>query len=198
MNDQPPPNLIVPAVLFEGILGLAAIGLGGLFGYPPGKMIHWTVPSMGWGMVASLPLLLFLLLLVRFPIGPFGNLLRLLDEQLVPLFRQASLLELAILSLVAGLSEEALFRGLIQEAIADGVGLPLGVWVGLAAAASLFGLAHFLSLSYALIATLMGLYLGWLWIDSGNLLVPIATHTLYDFLALVYLVKIRHRSSGGP
>ncbi len=198
MNDQPAPNLIVPAVLFEGIVGLVAIGLGGLFGYPPGQMIHWSVPSIGWGAVASLPPLLVLVLLVWFPMGPFGKLLRLLDEQVIPSFRQASLLQLAVLSLVAGLTEEALFRGLIQEAIADGVGRPLGEWVGLAAAASLFGLAHFLSLSYAVIATVMGLYLGWLWLDSGNLLVPIVAHTIYDFLALVYLVKIRHRSSGGP
>lgn len=199
MHDQPPPqNLIVPAVVFEGILGLIAIGLGGFLGYPPGQMIRWTLPAIGWGTVASLPLLIFLVLVVRFPVGPFRSLLRVVDEQLAPLFRQASLRQLAILALVAGLGEEALFRGVIQEAVADGVGRPAGLWIGLVVAALLFGLAHFITGSYVVMATLMGLYLGWLWISSGNLLVPIATHAVYDFLALVYLAKIRGQSSGGP
>jgi membrane protease YdiL (CAAX protease family) len=201
MDDQsspPPQNLIVPAVIFEGLLGLAAIGLGGLLGYPPGPLIQWTLPGVGWGMLASLPLLVLLGLMVRFPIGPLRRLLRVVEEQLAPLFRQATVLELAILSLVAGLGEEALFRGVIQEMVADGVGGPAGIWVGLAVASLLFGLAHFITVSYMVMATVMGLYLGWLWIVSGNLLVPIAAHAVYDFLALVYLAKLRSRSSGGP
>jgi membrane protease YdiL (CAAX protease family) len=35
------------------------------------------------------------------------------------------------------------------------------------------------------------LYLGWLWLASGNLLAPIITHGLYDFLALAYLTRRR-------
>lgn len=199
MDDQPPPqHLIVTAAVFEGLLGLVAIGLGALLGYPPGPMIRWTLPALGWGLLASLPLLTFLGLVVWFPVWPFRNLLRVVDEQIVPLFRQANLLELAIISLLAGLGEEALFRGVIQEAVADTVGRPVGIWVGLAVASLLFGLAHSITYSYVLMATLMGLYLGWLWIASGNLLVPIATHAMYDFLALVYLARIRGRPSGGP
>lgn len=201
MDDQPSPppqNLIVPAVIFEGLLGLAAVGLGGLLGYPPGPLIHWTLPALGWGTLASLPLLVLLGLLVRFPVGPLRRLLRVVDEQLAPLFREATILQLAILALVAGLGEEALFRGVIQEMAADKVGGPAGIWVGLVVASVLFGLAHSITVSYMVMATLMGAYLGWLWIDSGNLLVPIATHAVYDFLALVYLAKMRSRSSGGP
>jgi uncharacterized protein len=47
--------------------------------------------------------------------------------------------------------------------------------------------------SYAMLAGVIGLYLGWLWMATGELLLPIAVHALYDFLALVYLVKIRPR-----
>jgi hypothetical protein len=65
------------------------------------------------------------------------------------------------------------------------------VWIGLAVAALLFGLAHFITPTYAVLAGTMGLYLGWLWIDTGNLLVPITAHAVYDFLALAYLAKIR-------
>ena len=42
--------------------------------------------------------------------------------------------------------------------------------------------------AYALLATAMG----WCWglfLVTGNLLAPIVTHALYDFLALLYLVR---------
>ena len=66
-----------------------------------------------------------------------------------------------------------------------------GPWIGLLAAAFLFGLLHLLTPVYGLMAALIGLYLGWLWMASGNLLVPITVHAAYDFIALVYLVRIR-------
>jgi membrane protease YdiL (CAAX protease family) len=37
----------------------------------------------------------------------------------------------------------------------------------------------------------IGLYLGAVWLATGNLLVPITSHALYDFLAFVYLVQVR-------
>ena len=49
-----------------------------------------------------------------------------------------------------------------------------------------------------MIAGLIGLYLGWLWMATGNLLVPIVTHTVYDFVVLVYLVKIRTPREDAP
>jgi membrane protease YdiL (CAAX protease family) len=55
----------------------------------------------------------------------------------------------------------------------------------------LFGLLHFITPSYALFAGLTGLYLGGLWILTRNLLVPITAHGAYDFLALVYLTRVR-------
>ena len=67
------------------------------------------------------------------------------------------------------------------------------MWVGLIAGGVLFGLAHCITPTYALLAGLIGLYLGWLWIATGNLLVPITTHAVYVFLALVYLIRIRGR-----
>ena len=36
---------------------------------------------------------------------------------------------------------------------------------------------------------LIGAYLGLLWLLSRNLLAPMITHALYDFGALVYLVR---------
>ena len=40
-------------------------------------------------------------------------------------------------------------------------------------------------------AGLLGLYLGTVWIISGNLLTVIVTHAVYEFAALSYLIRIR-------
>jgi membrane protease YdiL (CAAX protease family) len=55
----------------------------------------------------------------------------------------------------------------------------------------LFGLLHLVTPTYAVLAALMGGYLGWLYVRTGNLLVAIIVHALYDFFALSYFVKGR-------
>lgn len=194
-TDQPPPPYITPmAVVFEGMLGVVAVGLGYILGYSPTEAIGWTAHAALLGAAASLPLVLLLWVCVRFSWWPFADLVRVVEQVVVPMFRRSTVLELGVISLVAGLGEEMLFRAVIQEAACQWAGMG----IGLVLASVLFGLAHFLTFSYMLLATLMGCYLGWLWIHSGNLLVPITAHALYDFLALVYLVKIRTRRHGGP
>ena len=43
----------------------------------------------------------------------------------------------------------------------------------------------------ALVAGLLGFYLGLLYLETDNLVVPMVVHSLYDFFALVYLVRWR-------
>ena len=188
-----PRNLVLMAVVFEGGLGVVAVALGWVLGYQPLDRVEWTAMALALGTAACLPLMALLWICTRLPIQPFTNLLRVVDEFLVPMFRHCRVLELAVISALAGLGEEMLFRGVIQEVVAGS----LGVWAGLAVAAVLFGLVHLITPTYALLAGLMGVYLGWLWIETGNLLVPITAHAVYDFLALVYLAKIRPLGSDG-
>jgi membrane protease YdiL (CAAX protease family) len=104
-----------------------------------------------------------------------------------PLFGNWSLLQLFAISLVAGLSEEAFFRGAIQGSLADRVNVILAVLL----VSALFGAFHLLTWTYAIIAALIGAYLGLLWIWTGNLLTPMITHAVYDFAALVYFFRFR-------
>jgi len=184
-------SLILLAVLFEGGLGVLALALGWWLACPPLETLRWTGGAFGVGAAAALPMIGLLLATVRFRMWPFSDVLRVVDELLAPLFRDCRLVDLAVISILAGLGEEMLFRGLIQQWVAGWVAGPSGPWVGLAAAAVLFGLAHAITPGYVVLAGLMGLYLGWVWIASGNLLAPIATHAVYDFVALVYLAKWR-------
>jgi uncharacterized protein len=50
---------------------------------------------------------------------------------------------------------------------------------------------HWITRTYALLAALVGLYLGGLWLWTGNLLVPIVAHALYDFVALIWILRRR-------
>ena len=179
------------AAIFEGGLVVVAIALGWLLGQPPLETLQFDLYDAALGVVATLPLLGLLWLCLKCPVRPFKTIARIVDEALAPLFRDCGLLPLLLIAALAGIGEEMLFRGVLQAAIAQEIGGPQGVWLGLLIAAVLFGLLHSITPTYALLAGLIGLYLGGLWLACGNLLVPIITHGLYDFLALVYLVKAR-------
>lgn len=174
------------AVVFEAALLGAALVLGPLFGRPPFADFEWTALDIAYGLSAATPLFIGLLLVTRYPVGPFKELERISQELLVPLFAQCSWMELLAISALAGMGEEALFRGVVQAGLQQWWGSP---WVALIVASVLFGLAHMITPTYAVVAGIIGAYLGWLWLATGNLLAPIVTHGAYDFAALVYLLS---------
>lgn len=80
----------------------------------------------------------------------------------------------------AGVSEELLFRGVLQT-WSDRF-LPLAF--AILATNVLFGALHARTVLYAVIAGFVGVYLGVVFEASGNLVAPIVTHALYDAVAL--------------
>ena len=94
-----------------------------------------------------------------------------------------------MISLAAGVGEELLFRGVMLDAPRQLVNLPCSPWVELIGSGVLFGLAHAFSRTYFFLATLAGIYLGSLLIITESLIPAIITHSLYDFVVLVYLLK---------
>jgi len=184
-------NFAVTAGLFEGGLAVLAVSIGWALGRPPMESFHFSAIDLGWGIIATLPLLADLWISAKVRWRPIARIMQVLDETFIPLFRQCRILELAVIALLAGLGEEMLFRGIVQSWAADKVGGPYGAGIGLAVAAAIFGLLHGVTPTYALLAGVIGLYLGAIWLATDNLLVPIASHALYDFLAFVYLVRVR-------
>jgi hypothetical protein len=177
-------------LVLEGGLVIVAILLGAIFGIAPLRTFRFDIPGLVAGASATLPMLAVLGLLWRSHAG-FVREIRLRVEEVVALmFRDASIGEIAMVCVAAGLGEEALFRGFVQ----GGLEAWLGTWPALALASAIFGIAHPVTPAYIAIAAVIGAYLGGIWIWSGNLIVPVLAHALYDFVALVAMVR-RHRST---
>ncbi len=186
-----PERFALTAAAFEASLTVVAIVLGWLLGCPPLRTFRFDFHDAMFGLLATVPPLAVFWSCLKLPLDPLQRIAAIMDETLLPLFRECGVMQLAIIAALAGVGEEMLFRGVVQAAVADQIGSPHGVWLGLLVAAILFGLLHLITPTYAILAGLIGAYLGWLWLFYDNLLVPIVAHAAYDFVALVYLVKIR-------
>jgi uncharacterized protein len=180
---QRSPNIMPTALAFEGGMAVVACAVGGFLKPPLWQQLAWSPRDFALGLVATLPMLIGLLAMRRIERGPLGRLNAVVDQLLVPMFARSSIIQLALISIVAGIGEELLFRGVLQVVLIGWLGLT----VGLILASVVFGLLHAVTPTYAVLATIIGIYFGWFAWTTSNLLGPIVAHALYDFLALVYL-----------
>ncbi len=183
---------IVITALFEGSLAVFAVAVGWAVNIPPVQFLRFEWQDVGRCALATLPPLVVFGACAFIPLAPFRRILHLLETQFLPLIRNATCFELALVAFVTGLGEEMLFRVTVQHGIGVWAGGAYGPMIGLAVAAVSFGLLHGVTLTYSILATVLGVYFGCVWrYCDDNLVVPIAAHALYDFIALVYLLKIR-------
>ncbi len=184
----------IAAVVFEGGLGALALVLGFLLDLNPLTTLELHGLGLLQGIAATLPMLLVFGLLLGVGAPSLVRIRRILDEVIGSFFVRCSMLQLAVVAAVAGLGEEVLFRGLIQGYLQT----VIDTGPALLSASVLFGLVHPLTRAYVVLAGLFGLYLGWLWLATENLLVPVLAHGLYDFIALGALVRQYRRRPGQP
>jgi hypothetical protein len=173
------PNMVLllyalTAGVLVGVAGLWA-GLRGLPFWPGGLP---GASQVLLGVLAALALFvanLALYLLVRNRRW-FQSVRDFFEEVLFPLILPMSLGQLLALSVMAGVAEELLFRGPMQRDL------------GLLLAALLFGAVHTYSPRlwfYGLWVAVIGVIMGLLLRQSGNLITPVVAHGLYDFLSLL-------------
>lgn len=203
MNQPEQPQLEGPneglqsAVFFQGVLAIGAVLIGWMVGFYPVDLIRLdptVYADLIFALLLTVPMAGLFVLLARFPLGPFRSIREKMDELILPLFHRLTLFDLVLVSLLAGVGEELLFRGLLQPAIAYWTG-PL---IGLLAASVLFGLAHLITPTYAIMAGLMGCVIGWAMQVTDNLLSAILIHAVYDFIALSYFLRVVHRDWHPP
>ncbi|MFI3179591.1 MAG: CPBP family intramembrane metalloprotease [Methylococcaceae bacterium] len=180
------------ACFFEAALIPLAIFLGSIGSINPFSNIFFTETALANGVIGTIPLILIFLAFEQIQAKSVGNIRRLLLETLGPGLLDRHWTDLLILALIAGIAEELLFRGVIQPWIEQF----WGVTAGLVISNFIFGLVHAVTPLYALLAGIVGMYLG-LSLNYGtekNLLVPIIIHGLYDFLAFFALIRMYRKS----
>lgn len=186
-KGDPFSGFFYKACLFEASLIIVALILGRLAGINPFQYLFFSESAIAVGVLATMPLFLMFLLLSRWQSESFQRIRSLLLEVLGPGLYGYHWTDLFMLAAIAGLAEEILFRGLMQPWFES----EWGYYPGLIGSNIVFGLVHAVTPLYAVLASLVGIYLGYFF-DFGeqrNLLIPIIIHGFYDFLAFVALMR---------
>jgi membrane protease YdiL (CAAX protease family) len=182
------------ATWFEGGLILLAYAIGWMVSVDPASHLALDPMALAWGVIGTIPLYIFFAVTYRFPKAGMQDIKRFLVEKLGPFLAGCGWPELLYLGFLAGISEEILFRGLLQPWLERDWG-----WAGgLVFSNMIFALVHWVTPLYALLAGLTGAYLG-LSLDFGgerNLLTPILIHAIYDFLAFLAVAQTYRRRQG--
>ena len=184
---------------------LQFVGFGvGIVGYvviaDDRELIRYRSPTrFGWGLIG---LGVVVLLVVQFG---FGFLLSELgleagENQVIIIGRenpQFFLYMIFVSILVVGPVEELLFRGIVQGLLRRA----LSAWPAIVLASAFFGLVHVWAvqgtigqqLVYAVVATVLGLVLGYLYERTDNIVVPGVAHGVYNavLFALQYVAVTR-------
>lgn len=187
-----PENFFKTACYFEGALILVAVILGLIAQINPFETIHYSEQAVLYGLFATLPLFFIFLVMEHMSITSVKKIRQVLLDTLGPSMHKNSWADLFILAAIAGISEEILFRGVIQPWMENSWGMT----TGLIGSSILFGLVHAVTPLYAVLATGVGIYLG-MFLDydtERNLLIPIIIHAIYDFLAFLVIMRSYKKS----
>lgn len=183
-NRSRPSVSPVAALAFQGGIGVVGLLVILVADIPVQMVGAGLVPSIFYGTLGALCTYGALILLTQVP----GLLPGDLDRQMRGLYRFASgysWLVLFLLSVFAGVGEELLFRGAVQGWLAEHTNTATGVL----AASVLFGLVHYASFTYFVVATCLGLVLGTAYAVTDSLLLVMIWHGIYDIIALFCLLR---------
>jgi len=177
------------ACVFEVSLIVVALLLGWLADIDPFALLYFSEPALAIGIVGTVPLMLLFLAMEYLPQKSLLDIKDLLLRTLAPSLHQRHWTDLLLLATIAGVSEELLFRGVIQPWITASWGFTAGLTIS----NIIFGLVHAVTPLYAVLVTVVGIYLS-VSMDMGNgdsnLLIPIVIHSLYDFFAFIMLIRL--------
>ena len=185
-SDPSAWRTLIVAATFEFGLGAAAWAGGHLLGVDTLKTARFTRDGVAIGVVATIPLLLALVCMMRWPLGPFARLIEHTRYFAQTFLAPCGIIGLGIIAIGAGVGEELLTRGLIHTFALR----HLDPILALVITGVVFGLMHPISPAYVAVAGVIGIYLGIVWQYSGpDLVAPVAAHALYDFVALLVLCR---------
>lgn len=163
-------------------MGLAAVGFSFLLKTPLAPQFKADINAVLIGIIATAPLVTFLWWFSNTTLDHVASFRRSQVRFFSEIGFSFTPARIAVMAIGAGIAEELLFRGVLQTWIAGFA----PVAIAILASNILFGMMHMRTFLYALIAGLVGAYLGILYALTDNLLAPMVTHALYDAVALEY------------
>lgn len=133
--------------------------------------------SILWGVLLGTVTFILVIFVTRLP---FSKSLREICKQLIPIFQGFPLWKIIMLSLAAGLGEELLFRGFLQQWLMTYMSMEVAILL-----ASLgFGLLHFFSFSYFALTAVLGVIFGITYVETNSLLLVMSWHAVYDMMVI--------------
>lgn len=154
---------------------------------------HWSW-GVAFGLFATIPMLLSIVLTTMVPWRPLVELRELVQTKLAPFFRGMPSWALLLIALGAGFGEEWLFRGFGIQGLVwllPDTWSPVAVqWTAILIVALVFGGLHALTPMYFFLTFAMGIYFGYLVLLTGSLLPAVVAHGLYDYIALLYIMRL--------
>jgi membrane protease YdiL (CAAX protease family) len=172
------------AVFVEGGLAVVAVVVALFFGID--YLAHCRCDGETLFLIGAATLILVAgyFVLQALPLASLRQIDRLVRNFFCQYMGQLTLGQLALIAALAGIGEELFFRGMIQLGLFL---LGVGEWLAILLTSLLFGLAHAITPIYFLLAFFISLYLGFLFLYTDNLLIPIAVHALYDFFVFLFI-----------
>ena len=178
------------ALTFEGAIGLAALIAAVALGIRLRPLLSLSGKDLATALLGVLALSVIFVVVAFSRWSPFARIRRQLDRVLPQLFDRASVAALFAVSAVAGISEELLFRGVLQHGL-DSV---MTTWAAVLIANLVFAALHLITPTYGVIAFFMGLILSAVFMITGSIAAAAITHGIYDFMALVFYLRRRSDS----
>ncbi len=178
-------DVMLLSILIEAGMGALALIIGWLIAVPFHATIHLSPPNwvslalgVGFGVAAAA----VALLVQRLPLGFAKRLREKVDRIATEMLGECNVPDLIGISLLAGVGEELLFRGLIQQGLSQyGVSTPVVIVL----VAVLFGLLHSLSIAYVVAAAIASVGLSVLYLYTDDLVSVMVCHAVYDLVLLL-------------
>lgn len=189
MSDNTPSmtqqQFLMGAGVFEGAILFVAFVGGWLTGFHPTAKLYWSAQDFGLGVLATGPMLIMLLICFLSRSKGMLQVREFVRETIGPYLSESRWIDIVLLALLAGVCEEAFFRGFLFLWIQEWNQVLAVLITNL-----LFGLAHAVTPVYVMLAAFLGLYLTALMAadPTPNLLIPITAHSLYDLIAFIVVI----------
>lgn len=178
-------SALITALGGTAFLGVAAYGFSLLFKVPLAPQFQWSLMDAAIGLIATIPLGVFLYWFMKTANPRFSEFRESQIEFFANIGFEFTPLRMVLLALFAGIFEELLFRGFLQTALTTFLPAILAIIIS----NIVFGAVHWRTALYAIIAGLVGAWLGVIFWLTGNLLAPMVTHAVYDLIAFIITAR---------